>query len=236
MNTLIPLRFCRALFSALILLVSSFLLAGCSWFDGHPVTVTWSEPKAGVQEGVPVRYQSVQVGEVKKVTPAGRGMEATIKLRKKYAHYVRVESTFLVRPAKDGQPLFIEVVPLNPDSAPAPAGAKFQGADSELAAKVREWTTDWKRTAIYVGIGLGAVVLLILISRSLFKMWAMTLCLAGGAVASVFLTPYAQGYFAQWIPADARPDLLAYVAMFALGYLAATILISLLKAPLHAGR
>lgn len=236
MNTSVQLHLRRAPCSAFLLLASSLFLAGCGWFQEHSIIVVWSEPKTGLEQGTPVRYQSVQVGEVTKIAPAGRGVEAVIALRKKYAHYVRIESTFLMRPANGGQPAFVEVVPLNPDSAPAPAGAKFQGADSDLAAKVQVWTTDWKRTAIYVGIGLGGVLLLILISKGLFKIWVMILCLAGGAAASVFLTPYAHRYLIGWIPTDARPDLIAYVASFAIGYLAITILISILKAPLHAGR
>jgi hypothetical protein len=214
----------------LAVLVPLFLV-GCGAWRGPRITVVWSEAKPAIASESPVRYQSIQVGAVKQVVPSGFGIEVTIALKKKYAHYVRTESTFLVRSGTGAEPAFIEVLPLNPDSAPAVDGARFQGANSEARAQVLAWTTDWKRTAIYIGIGLGLVVLLILAGKILFKLWVLVVCLAGGAAAAAFLTPYIQGPIAQYIPMDARPDLVAYVAAFAAGYLVAAVLLALLRAP-----
>lgn len=93
----------------------AFFLLGCSAFRGPRVTVVWSEAKPGITKNSPVRYQSIQVGQVSTVAPAGRGIEVLIELKKKYAHYVRTESTFLVRAGTGSEPNFIDVIRSTPN-------------------------------------------------------------------------------------------------------------------------
>lgn len=212
----------------LIGILASLLLTSCG---GPRITVVWSEPKAALQNGTIVRYQSIDLGKVVKTTPAGTGVEVQIELQKGSARYVKTETTFLVREASGSSPAYIEVIPVKLDSEPAVDGARFQGSNSDLGAKLLVWTTDWKRTAIYVGIALAALIVLLIVGKILLNLWILIACVAGGLAGATFLTPIILPHIAQMVPVDIRPDIIAYLAAFGAGYVAAMVILSILRAP-----
>jgi hypothetical protein len=118
---------------ALVVLV----IAGCG-SRGPRITVNWRKPKPELAENTSLRYQSIEVGVVRYVQAApGGGTTVTIRLKPKYAHYVREKSTFLVEAPKGGQAAYIDLVPLDRGAPQALPDAVFEGAESRLEAKVR---------------------------------------------------------------------------------------------------
>ena len=71
-------------------------LVGCG--RGPEITITWKSPKPGLEKGVPLVYESVEVGKVAQVSQAPEGVTANAVLHKKTAHYVRTKSSFAFLP------------------------------------------------------------------------------------------------------------------------------------------
>lgn len=222
----------RALPIALAL--SAVIWAGCGPSWGPRITINWRNPKPEVTEGTPLIYQSIKIGEVKKTETGGNGFVVHARLYKKYAHYVTEDCSFLVQTGKEGQPVFIEVRPLKKDAPPAKDGAVFAGSESELEAHARALATDWKRTAVLAAVAIGVILLLVFLSKLFLKLWALILCAAVGAVAAYYLSPMADQLLRNWLPGEVRTDLIAYAVAFLAGYIAATIIVGILKKPLRA--
>lgn len=82
----------------------------------------------------------------------------------------------------------------------------------------------------------GALLLVLLCFRQFRQLAAMLFCLGAGVAGAYFASPYARPYLQNWVPIDFRPDLLAYAAGFLAAYIAALIIVALIRAPFAASR
>lgn len=215
-------------------LLALFALVGCGPAWGPQITVNWRNPKPDVTAGTPLLYQSIKIGEVKKTETTGQGFVTHARLYRKYAHYVTEDCTFLVQKGIDGQASFIEVRPLKRDAKAAKDGAAFAGSESELEASARALTTDWKRTTVLAAVAIGVILVLVFVTKQFFKLWALALCVAVGAVSAYYLSPFADQQLRNLLPAEIRSDLIAYAVAFLGGYIIATVVVGILKKPLRA--
>jgi len=215
-------------------MVALLVAIGCGPSFGPHISINWRSPKPEVKEGTPLLYQSIKIGEVKKVETGGNGFVVQVRLYKKYAHYVIEDCTFLVQKGEGEQAPSIEVRPLKKDSPPAKDGAVFAGSESELEAGTRALATDWKRTAVLGAVAIGVILLLVFLTKLFFKLWVMIFCVAGGAVAAYYLSPLADQQLRNYLPGDVRADLIAYAVAFLGGYIIATIIVGIMKKPLRA--
>jgi hypothetical protein len=215
-------------------MVTLLAAIGCGPSLGPRISINWRSPKPEVKEGTPLLYQSIKIGEVKKVETGGNGFVVQARLYKKYAHYVTEDCTFMVQKGEGEQAAFIELRPLKKDSPPAKDGAVFAGSESELEAGVRALATDWKRTAVLATVAIGLILLLVFLTKLFFKLWALILCVAVGAVTAYYLSPWADQQLRNYLPGDVRTDLIAYAVAFLGGYIIATIIVGILKKPLRA--
>ncbi len=222
-------KFCRW-FSMLVVLV----VVGCGPSWGPQISINWRNPKPDVIADTPLLYQSIKIGEVKKVASTGSGVVTYARLYKKYAHYVTEDCTFLVQSGKAGQPAFIEVRPLKKDVPVAKDGAVFAGSESELEAGARVLATDWNRTSVLAAVVIGVILLLVFMSKLFFKLWALAMCMLAGLAASYYCSPIVEQQLRNYLPADVRIDLIAYAVAFLGGYISATIFLGILKKPLRA--
>lgn len=210
------------------------LATGCGPSYGPQISISWRTTKPSVTEGTALLYQSIKIGEVKETEASGTGIVVQARLYKKYAHYVTEDCTFLVQKGPSEQPAFIEVRPLKKDSPAVRDGAVLVGSESELEAGARALVTDWKRTAVLTAVAIGAILLLIFLTKFVLKLWALILCIVVGAAASFYLSSLVDQELRNFLPGDVRTDLIAYAVTFLGGYLIATIILGVLKRPLRA--
>ena len=206
--------------------------AGCG-LRGPQITVSWRKPKLEVKENTPLRYQSVEIGGVEQVqaTTLGGGTTVTIRLRRKYAHYVREKSTFVVEVPAPGEEAYIDLVPLDADSPPAQAGAVFQGAETRLEATGVKLLTDWKRTLLILGLVAGVLVLLVVLTKIVFKLWVLFVCVAAGVAGVYLVGEYLTALLAPYLPANVPPNVVGAAAAFLAGYIVGTVILGILVRP-----
>jgi hypothetical protein len=223
----------RVSFLALGVLAS----AGCGQ-RGEKITVNWRKPKPQVTQGTPLRYKTIQIGQVEKVQPAesGDGTTVTIRVLPKYGHYVRAKSTFLVESPAGGHIAYIELIPLDRDGPPALPDAVFQGAESRIEARVERILTDWKRTTMIIALIAGVIVLLFVITRALFRLWALSLCLGSGVAGVLLGRDYLSTSLVPYLPPNVPANVVGMALAFLVGYVVGIILVSILLRPLVACR
>mgnify|MGYP001595750289 CR=1 FL=1 len=226
---------------AVIVVVVVIFTAVHSRKYGPHIKVQWRDTKSAITVKMPVRYSGteangqkmpVSVGEVTKLLMSD-GREVEIGLYRKMAHYVTTKTTFLFREAMGDQAGYIEAVVLDSAAPPVQDGAVLQGSESDLEAKVRGWTTDWQRTLIWLGIGIGLLLVFLLIVKLIFHLWALLVCIAGGVAGAIYFRPVIEAAIIPYVPQGVRPDFVAYGAAFLGGYLACMVLLALLRAPLR---
>lgn len=236
-------HFARVAPVGLLAVATVMMITGCGFRFGPHITVKWRSPKPGLVEKTPVRYAGagaggsqvwVDVGEVTKVGPDGTTAE--IGLFRKTAHYVTTRTTFLFRPTDGTLSAFVEVRALDKDAPPVQNGAILDGSESDLEAQARKLVTDWRQTSLWIGGGLLALLVLLLVAKLAFHFWALLVCLAGGAASAIYFHPMVENAILPYAPQGVRPDILAYVAGFLAGYLACMLLLALLRAPLRIGK
>jgi uncharacterized membrane protein required for colicin V production len=108
-------------------------------------------------------------------------------------------------------------------------GAVFTGAGPDLEANVRALTTDWKRTAVLAAVAIGMILVLIVLSKLLFRLWVLILCIVAGGAAAYYLSPYVDQILQSYLSPDVRTDLIAYAAAFLGGYIVAALIIGILR-------
>jgi hypothetical protein len=219
-----------------LLVYSVFLLAGCGPSMGPRISIKWRSPKLDVKNNTPLVYMSLTIGKVNKVESGDNGFIVQADLYKKYAHYVRESSTFLVRKGAESQKTVIEVRPTIKDAPAAMDGAVFSGSDSELEAGVRALVTDWKRTAVLAAVAIAVILLLLFLTKLFFKFWALVVCVISGAAAARYLSPFIDQRLHGLLPANVRSDLIAYAVAFLAGFIIANIVVGILFRPLRSKR
>lgn len=221
----------RLLVSVLFLPLA-LALAGC----GPKIHITWDSAKPGVQDGTPLLLDGVEVGRVVGVQNDGDRTVVEARLHRTRAKTVKSDSAFLVRTAGPNSAAHIEVVVVRADSPPIEDGAVIRGTDSEVATTARKLAANWKRTGIVIAAVLVGLLAVILVAKLAFKVWALFFCLAAGGAGAWFGSPYVLPHLTRWVPAEFRPDLLAYGVGFLLAYLLALLVMALLRAPITATR
>jgi len=224
-------RFVRSLIATAVL-----LLVGCGPSMGPRISIKWRSPKPDIKDNTPLIYMTLTIGEVKKVESGGNGFIVHAGLYKKYAHYVREGTTFIVQKGGKGQKTVIEVRPTQKDAPAATDGAVFSGSESELEAGVRALVTDWKRTATLAAVAIGVILLLLFLTKLFFKFWALVVCVIGGAAAARYLSPFVDQRIHGLLSADVRTDLVAYAVAFLAGFIVANIVVGILFRPLRSRR
>jgi hypothetical protein len=200
------------------------LIAGCRRIEGPEISVSWKVPKPGLAKGTPLHYESIPIGRVTSVTTAQDGVTIRAIVRWKYAHYVRTKMDFSFQPATGTSNAFVKVISLDKDAPPAPPGAHFEATESPFLHQI---TTDWKRTGLFCGIGLGFVLVLVIAVRLLFKLWGVILCTVGGAAVAAAFAPIVRNSLAPLLPEGTRVDLLAYLAAFLAGSLVTSLVLGI---------
>jgi hypothetical protein len=213
-----------------LLLPLAFLLAGC----GPKIKVTWSEPKSEVSEGTLLRLTGVEVGKVTDVRTDHGQFTVEARIYRKAREQVRSESAFVLKPAGNNTPAYIEIVTLRPESAPIADGAIYKGLEHRFEVLYRSLSSDWPRVLTIIAVAKGALLLVMLCFRQVRQLAAILFCLGAGAAGAYFASPYALPHLQRWVPVNFRPDLLAYVAGFLAAYIAALILVALIRAPFAA--
>jgi len=222
----------RLAFLMAVLILSS--ACGPAW--GPRISIHWKSFKPEVMQKTPLKYQTITIGLVEKVEGEGWGTTAHARLYRKYAHYVRENTTFLVKKDPADNSIFIDVRPLKRDAPAARDGAVFSGSESDLEAGVRTLVTDWKRTAILAGAAVVVILLLLFLFKLFFKLWALILCLAGGAASAYYLSHWVDQRLQMMLPAEVRSDLVAYVVAFLGGFIVANIIVGILFRPMKSKR
>lgn len=105
-----------------------------------------------------------------------------------------------------------------------------------MELQVPEMVADWPRTALWAVGGLVALTLLILVVRLLFRLWALVVCLVGGAACMLYFNREIEQIIRPHVTRGVRADVLAYIAGFLAGYLICLLLFALLRAPLKVAR
>lgn len=218
--------------SLLVVAVVVAILASCNPAKGPQIGIHWRSPKPEVRRGTPLVYKSITIGSVEELDTAKGGYFVKARLFRKYAHYVRDETTFLVLSAK-GDKTFIDVRPLRKAAPVAGEGEIFTGSESEIEAGVRALTTDWKRTTTLAAVSIGVIVLLLFLTKLFFKSWALLACIAGGAASAYYLAPLFDQRIRLLLPETVRTDLIAYAAAFLAGYIVVNVVIGILFRPLR---
>jgi hypothetical protein len=211
--------------------VALLLRYGCS--RSPQISITWVSPKPGLEKGIPLRYESINIGKAVAVNSDPSGTTVRARLERKTSHYVRTKSTFLFHPASAGNTPFIEVIALDKDAPPALPGAQFTGSETAAEVGFKMITADWKRTALFCAVGLGLLLVLVLIVKAMFKLWAVILSFAGGAMASIYGSPLLEGHLRQFLPAEVRSDIVTYVIAFLLGSLLTSMVIGIVFKPMR---
>lgn len=216
----------------LIVMMALFLFGGSGCrrqLSGPHFTIAWDKAKPEVVVDQSVMYSGIEVGKVLEILPSAGGTSVKVGLHKQYAHYITEKTTFLAKAGDGANPAFIEAIALVKEAPPVQAGAVLAGSDSELEAKVRTWSTDWKKSILYGAIVLVAVLLLLLLGRLVLKMWTLVLCAVAGAAAAYYLAAPLEPYLRSVLPPGFRSDIFAYAAAFLLGCLGGVIVIGFIR-------
>ncbi len=224
--------FSHRLVSFLLLVALAFVLTGC----GPKIKVTWAEPKSEIHDGTLLRLAGVEVGEVTDVTTDHGQFTVEARIYRKTREQVRSESAFLLKKAEGSAPAYIEITTLRPDSPPIADGAIYRGSEHQLDVLFRSLSNDWPRTLAIIAVVKGALFLVMLCFRQLRQLAVVLFCLGAGLAGAYYASPYAQPHLQRWVPIDFRPDLLAYAAGFLAAYIAALIVVALIRAPFAASR
>jgi hypothetical protein len=220
-------------FAAWLLTLAVYSLTGRSAAQGPEIQVTWASPKAGLVPGTPLTYQRIEIGKVTATVPVVNGFAIKARLDSKYAHYVKEKTAMLFHPATNGQPAYLEVIPMVPDAPPVKDGAILRGAESRQEAWGKMLLTDWRRTALFGGAAVVAALLLLVALKLLFRLWGVLACLAAGVASAAWFSGSIEAWLRPHLAANVRVDLLAGVAAFFLGCLAASIIVGLILRPLR---
>jgi hypothetical protein len=216
-----------------MLTLAVFSLMGCHAAQGPAIQITWASPKAGLVPGTPLTFQRIEIGKVTATVPVVNGFAVKARLDGKYAHYVREQAVVLFQPATNNQPAYLEVISVVPEAPPVKDGAILQGAESRQEAWGKMLLTDWRRTALFGGVAVVAVLLLLVALKLLFKLWGVVACIAAGVASAVWFSGNIEALLRPRLAANVRVDLLAYAAAFFLGCLAASIIVGLILRPLR---
>lgn len=216
-----------------LLMLAVFSMTACGAVQGPEIQVTWASPKPGLVPGTPLTYQRIEIGKVTARVPVVNGFAVKARLDSKYAHYVREQTAVLFQPATNGQPAYLEVIPVVLDAPPVKDGAIIRGAESRQEAWGKMLLTDWRRTALFGGVAVGVVLLLLVALKLLFRLWGVVACFAAGAASAAWFSGNIEALLRPRLAANLRVDLLAYVAAFFLGCLAASIIVGLILRPLR---
>ena len=205
-----------------------FAVAGC----GPKISVTWDSPKPEIHNDTKLCVSGVEVGHVTDAHSENGHFIARARLDRKHAADVKLDSSFLIR-QPEGAPAYIDVISPSSDSPPVHDGAILRGSDTEVGAHLGAFGGNWKLGTAGVVVG---IVMLAVFAGAFIRLAATMLCLGAGVAGAYFLPPYVLPYLARWVPAEFRPDLLAYVAGFLIAYMASLLLVHLLRAPASAIR
>ena len=219
--------------AAWLLALAAFSLAGRGAAQGPEIQVTWASPKAGLVPGTPLTYQRIEIGKVTATVPVVNGFAIKVRLDSQHAHYVKEQTAILFHPATNRQPAYLEVIPVALDAPPVKDGAILRGAESRPEAWGKVLLTDWRRTALFGGVAVAAVLLLLVALKLLFKLWGVVACLGAGVASAVWFSGNIEALLRPRLAANVRVDLLAGVAAFFLGCLAASIIVGLILRPLR---
>lgn len=236
MSSEAKLTISRSIYVRVLIAVTVLLLVGCGPSMGPRISIKWRNPKPDIKASTPLFYRSLIIGEVKKVESGGSGFIVHAELYKKYAHYVREGSTFVVQKGGKGQKTNIEVRAASKDAPYATDGAVFSGSESELEAGIRALVTDWKRTAAIAAVAIAAILLVLLLTKIFFKFWVLIVCVVSGAATARYISPLVDQQIHGLLPADVRSDLIAYAIAFLGGFLVANFIVGILFRPLRSRR
>jgi hypothetical protein len=222
----------RRLVVPLFLLILAIGLTGC----GPKIKITWSEPKSEITEGTLLRIAGAEVGKVTDVATDHGLFSVEARIYRKAKDQVRSESAFVLKKPGKNTPTHIEIVTLRAESGPIADGAIYKGAEHQLDVLYQSLSSDWPRTLTIIAVAKGVLLLGLMCFRQLRQLAAVLFCLGAGVAGAYYASPYAQSHLQRWVPVDFRPDLLAYVAGFLAAYIAALILVTLIRAPFAASR
>lgn len=210
-------------------------LPGCGP-SANTYTVQWRTPKPELTEKAPVRYAGTQIGRVEKITPDGSGVAVQIAVARKHATAVRSNATFVVQSDAPGAPPYVALVPLDRTSPQAVPGTVFEGSDSRGEVLVRTLVTDWRRTAVAVGVGLAGILVAFLVSKLMLKLWLLAVCAGFGLACAYYLSLPVQELLTPYLPEGIQPDIAARIVAFLGGYVVGTFVLAILARPFRKAR
>jgi hypothetical protein len=99
------------------------------------------------------------------------------------------------------------------------------------AAKGQELITDWKRTAIVLALIAGVLILALFVTKVVFKLWALAICVAGGIAGAYFAGGQIAALLSPHLPANVPPNVVGLLGGFLAGYIIGTLLLTILLKP-----
>jgi multisubunit Na+/H+ antiporter MnhC subunit len=216
----------------LSLLVTVALLFGAGCSVPSRYTVSFKDGK-GVKIGADVKYRDRAIGKVAYIRQNDKAntTDMVLSVDRSLSRFVKTESCFILRPNNGTHGTYIELLVTNPDSPLLSPGSRVIGAESDMELTIRQIKTNWRKNLIVIAVGIFAVFALMSVFRFLIKLGGVVTAL----VCSMFGANYSYrpvaGILGTYIPADYRPDIVAFVLTAVVIYFAVAILFWLLLAP-----
>ena len=212
-----------------ICVVSALTLVGCRKRNELEIKVKWDRSKPEIKTGTIIKYSSLDIGKVAEIMQGPEsGTTVRVRILHKYSYYIRENTVFILRKVSATGESFIEAIAIDRDAQPVLSGAVLRGVESDTEIIARKLITNWKQTGIWLAVGIVLIFLLAMSIKILFRLGALIISLAAGAITAVSFAPQIQQILQPYLPQDIRVDLVSYVIAFLIGSFICSIVVGII--------
>lgn len=196
-------------------------------------TISFEDSK-GLVKDAELRHDGLKIGRVVQVQPAGEsgGYSVSVFVDKAHQELATQKSTFIIREDSATKKPYVALVVKDKDAPMLPVGSSLVGTEKEmdlLLEKVRN--IDLTSTIIVACIVVIAKILFAGILFFFLRVIPLFTAIGGGLACAWFFFQDVAVYLGPYLPADYRPDIIAFCVTALVSYLVIAILFLVLISP-----